>query len=252
MWVRDSSVHVCCLQIHTALFCCRRSLLNTNLTGKVWIMGEQLVNNCILDQFINSHEQSYEEFLSTFTYLLKEDERKTIQGRKKSLRKSFSASEISNGNKQDGLPERSKEKLVSFPPQTPNENKTVINESWKSGGSDGNGLSLSERAQVDHHLETDIDGEPRSAGSFVLPGEVEEIGTCCTPPLEKPVQRKLKTSSVQQPLDNKAEELLGDDVQPFLLDEEFDYDNVALTPKFSEAELMPMKELSEEKKRGQM
>lgn len=46
-----------------------------------------------------------------------------------------------------------------------------------------------------------------SAGSFVLPGEVEEIGTSCTPPLEKPVQRKLKTSSVQQPLDNKAEEV---------------------------------------------
>lgn len=57
--------------------------------------------------------------------LLAEDERKTIQGRKKSLRKSFSASEISNGNKQDGLPERSKEKLVSFPPQTPNENKVI-------------------------------------------------------------------------------------------------------------------------------
>lgn len=35
-------------------------------------------------------------------------------------------------------------------------------------------------------------------------------------------------------------QLLGDDVQPFSLDEEFDYDNVALTSKFSEAELMPM------------
>lgn len=35
-------------------------------------------------------------------------------------------------------------------------------------------------------------------------------------------------------------QLLGDDVQPFSLDEEFDYDNVALTSKFAEAELMPM------------
>uniref|UniRef100_A0A669PY57 Intraflagellar transport associated protein n=1 Tax=Phasianus colchicus TaxID=9054 RepID=A0A669PY57_PHACC len=184
--------------------------------------------------------------------ILKEEERKMVQGCKKSLRKSLSASEISNGDKQDGLLERSKEKLVSFPPQTPNENKTVINESWKSGDSDGNGLSLSERAQVDCYLETDLDGEPCNAGSFVLPGEVEEIGTCCLPPFEKSFQEKLKISSVQQPLDNKAEELLGDDVQPFLLDEEFDYDNVALTSKFSEAELMPMLELSEEKKRGEM
>ncbi|XP_021257751.1 uncharacterized protein C11orf74 homolog isoform X3 [Numida meleagris] len=214
-------------------------------------MEEQLINNCILDQFVNSHEQSYEEFLSTFTYFLQEEEGKTIQGRKKSLRKSFSASEISNGDKQDGFPGRGKEKLMSFPPQMPNENKTVINESWKAGGSDGNGLSLSERAQVDHYLETDIDREPCS-GSFVLPGEVEETVTCYTPAFEKPVQRKFRTSSVGHTLNNKAQELLGDDVQPFLLDEEFDYDDVALTPKFSEAELMTMKELSEEKKRGQM
>lgn len=43
-------------------------------------------------------------------------------------------------------------------------------------------------------------------------------------------------------------QLLGDDVQPFSLDEEFDYDNVALTPKFSEAEMKAIVELSEEKK----
>ncbi|KAJ7398506.1 hypothetical protein BTVI_124698 [Pitangus sulphuratus] len=44
--------------------------------------------------------------------------------------------------------------------------------------------------------------------------------------------------------------LLGDDVQPFSLDEEFDYDNVQVTPKFSEAELKAIKELSKEKKTG--
>lgn len=42
-------------------------------------------------------------------------------------------------------------------------------------------------------------------------------------------------------------QVLGDDVQPFSLDEEFDYDNVALTPKFSEAELKAIIELSKEK-----
>lgn len=44
--------------------------------------------------------------------------------------------------------------------------------------------------------------------------------------------------------------LLGDDVHPFSLDEEFDYDNVALTPKFSEAELKAIIDLSEENKTG--
>lgn len=45
-------------------------------------------------------------------------------------------------------------------------------------------------------------------------------------------------------------QLLWNNVQPFSLDEEFDYDNVALTPKFSEAELKSITELSEEKKMG--
>ncbi|OXB82207.1 UNVERIFIED_CONTAM: hypothetical protein H355_007904 [Colinus virginianus] len=185
---------------------------------------------------------------------------------------------------------------MSFPPQTPNENKTVINESWNLVALIGMvSVYLKEHRLIcceeKTALGTEIMGVTSgaisilllqlkifclhygishiillnyvlnrrltsiifySAGSFVLPGEVEEIVTCHTPAFEKPVQQKFRTSSVQQPLNNKAQELLGDDVQPFLLDEEFDYDNVALTPKFSEADLMAMKELSEEKKTGQM
>ncbi|KAM6132970.1 intraflagellar transport-associated protein isoform 2-T2 [Phoenicopterus ruber ruber] len=216
-------------------------------------MGEQLLNNSILDQFINSHEQSYEEFINTFTYLLKEEERKTIPGSKvDSLRKTFSTSELSYRNKQDGSPGRSKEMLVSLPPQMPNENETVMNESWKAGGSDGNDLSLSERVKVDKDLDLeDIDtDEETCTGSLVLPGEVEQTVTYCTPFFDKPIQLKFRTLSVPQPSDSKAQELLGDDVQPFSLDEEFDYDNVALTPKFSEAELKAIIELSEEKKTG--
>ncbi|KAM6130913.1 intraflagellar transport-associated protein isoform 2-T2 [Pterocles gutturalis] len=216
-------------------------------------MGEQLSNSSILDQFIYSHEQSYEEFLNTFTYVLKEEEGKTIQGSKvDSLRKTFSASEISNRTKQDGSPGRSKEIWVSLPPPMPNENETVMNESWKAGGSDGNYLRLSERVKVDKYLDLeDIDtDEETCTGSFVLPGEVEQPVTDCTPFFGKPVQLKFRTLPIPQPSDSKAQELLGDDVQPFSLDEEFDYDNVALTPKFSEAELKAVIESSEEKKTG--
>ncbi|KAF1396741.1 hypothetical protein FQV23_0005259, partial [Spheniscus humboldti] len=220
-------------------------------TVKVWIMGEQLLKNSILDQFINSHEQSYEEFLNTFTYLLKEEEGKTIQGSKvDSLRKTFSTSELSNRNKQDGSPGRSKETWVSLLPQMPNENETVMNESWKAGGSDGNDLSLSERVKVRFSLIFFKLAIFYSAGSLVLPGEVEQTVNDRTPFFDKPIQLKFRTLSVPQPSDSKAQELLGDDVQPFSLDEEFDYDNVALTPKFSEAELKAIIELSEEKKMG--
>ncbi|XP_027498343.1 uncharacterized protein C11orf74 homolog isoform X4 [Corapipo altera] len=190
-------------------------------------MGEQLLENSILDQFINSHEQSHEEFLNTFTCLLKEKEEKTIQGNKVDyLRKIFSTSELSNRNKQNGSPERSKEMWVSLPSQMPNENE-----------------------QVDKYLDwEDIDSDEETCS--VLPGEVEQTGTYCTPIFDKPIQLKFRNLSVPQPLDSKPQELLGDDVQPFSLDEEFDYDNVAVTPKFSEAELKAIKELSKEKKTG--
>ncbi|PKK31693.1 hypothetical protein A306_00001880 [Columba livia] len=208
-------------------------------------MGEQLSNNSILDQFSDSHEQSYEEFLNTFTYLLKDKEGKTIQGVKAdSLRKTFSTSELSNGNKNDGSPERSKEIWVSLPPQMSNKNEAVMSESWKARGSDGNNLSLSERVKMDKCLDledTDTDEETCS-------GEVEQTVTSCTPFFDKPIQVKFRTSLVPQPSDSKAQELLWNNVQPFSLDEEFDYDNVALTPKFSEAELKSITELSEEKK----
>ncbi|KFV14139.1 Uncharacterized protein C11orf74, partial [Pterocles gutturalis] len=188
--------------------------------------------------------------------LLAEEEGKTIQGSKvDSLRKTFSASEISNRTKQDGSPGRSKEIWVSLPPPMPNENETVMNESWKAGGSDGNYLRLSERVKVRILLICTLNGRVKltvfySAGSFVLPGEVEQPVTDCTPFFGKPVQLKFRTLPIPQPSDSKAQELLGDDVQPFSLDEEFDYDNVALTPKFSEAELKAVIESSEEKKTG--
>ncbi|XP_014729111.1 PREDICTED: uncharacterized protein C11orf74 homolog isoform X2 [Sturnus vulgaris] len=220
-------------------------------TLEVWmIMGEQLLKNSILDQFINSHEQSYEEFLNTFTYLLKEKEEKTIQESKvDSLRENCSTSELKR-NKQDGSCERSKEMWISFPPRMPNENETVMSESSTAGVCDGSNLSLSERVkQVDKYLHLeDVDtDEETCSGSLVLPGEVEQTVTCCTPFFDKPVQPKFRALPVPQPSDSKAQELLGDDVQPFSLDEEFDYDNVALTPKFSGAELQAIIELSEEK-----
>ncbi|XP_037994386.1 intraflagellar transport-associated protein isoform X3 [Motacilla alba alba] len=174
------------------------------------IMGEQLLKKSILDQFISSHEQSYEEFLNTFTYLLKEKEGKTVQGSKvDSLSKKCSTSELPNRNKQDGSPERSKEMWVSFPPRMPNENEAVMSESSTAGVSDGNNLSLSEKVKVDKclHLEdVDTDEETCSAGSLVLPGEVEETVTCCKPFFDRPVQPKFRAWSVPQPSDSKAQE----------------------------------------------
>ncbi|XP_064008187.1 intraflagellar transport-associated protein isoform X1 [Pogoniulus pusillus] len=216
-------------------------------------MGEPLSNSSILDQFVNSHEQSYEEFLSTFTYPLKEKEGKTNQGSKvDTLRKPFPAPDLSSRSNQDSPSGRSKEVWMPLPPGMPSENERVTNESWKAVGSAGNDLSLPGAVKVEKDTDVEVTEmyEETCSGSFVLPGEAEQTVTYCTPFLEQPLQQKFRTLAVPPPSDSKAQELLGDDVQPFSLDEEFDYDNVALTPKFSEAELKAISQLSEEKKTG--
>lgn len=43
-------------------------------------------------------------------------------------------------------------------------------------------------------------------------------------------------------------QVLGDEVQPFSLDEEFDYDAVTLTPKFTPAEREAITELSKQQR----
>lgn len=48
-----------------------------------------------------------------------------------------------------------------------------------------------------------------SAGSLVLPGEVEQTVTSCTPFFDKPIQVKFRTSLVPQPSDSKAQEVRG-------------------------------------------
>uniref|UniRef100_A0A8C4J7S8 Uncharacterized protein n=1 Tax=Dromaius novaehollandiae TaxID=8790 RepID=A0A8C4J7S8_DRONO len=174
-------------------------------------MEEQLLNNSILDQFINSHEQSYEEFLYTFTYLSKEEEGKTMQGCKvDSRRKAFSTSELPGRNKEDdGSPGRSRELSVPLASQMPNGNETEMSECWKVGRPDGNNLSLSERVKVDKYLDLqdiDTDEEIYSAGSLVLPGEVEQTATCCTLSFDQPIQWKFRTLSVIQPSDSKTQE----------------------------------------------
>ncbi|KFQ48827.1 Uncharacterized protein C11orf74, partial [Nestor notabilis] len=181
--------------------------------------------------------------------LLAEEERKTIHGSKAdSLRKIFYTSELPNRNKQDGSPGRSKKIGVSLPPQLPNENETVMSKNWRAGGRDENDLRLSERVKISGGVT--VPGSVHKLWSLLLPGEVEQTVTYCTPFFDKPIQMKSRTLSVPQLLDSKTQELLGDDVHPFSVDEEFDYDCAALTPKFSEAELKAIIDLSEEKKTG--
>ncbi|XP_045413797.1 intraflagellar transport-associated protein isoform X2 [Lemur catta] len=130
--------------------------------SRLEIMDEDRLIEEVLDKFVNCHEQTYEEFLSTFT-----------------------------------------------------------------------------------HLSKDL---------LLLPGEVEqEVSTSMpsySPSVGQPLSRAMKPKPTITATEKQMEEILGDEVQPFSLDEEFDYDNVILTPKFSLAEIETIKELSKQKRKN--
>uniref|UniRef100_A0A8D2DHV2 Intraflagellar transport-associated protein n=1 Tax=Sciurus vulgaris TaxID=55149 RepID=A0A8D2DHV2_SCIVU len=89
---------------------------------------------------------------------------------------------------------------------------------------------------------------------LLLPGEVEEdvSNSVCSysPSVDQPLTAEVKPKPGVKGTQKQAEEILGDEVQPFSLDEEFDYDNVALTPKFTAEEMETIRELLKQERRN--
>ncbi|CAM4577208.1 unnamed protein product [Caretta caretta] len=219
------------------------------------MMEKQPSNNSILHRFINSQEQTYEEFLSMFTYLWKEEVKMKSQvSEMDSIENTFSMLELSNQNKQNVSPVRNKEPSVSLSSQTFDEDQIMMGKGWKVGCSNQGDLSLARRVKVGNYLDLeDFDtddefGQGTYTGSLVLPGEVEQTATYYTPFFDQPTNLEFGTLPITRPSISKTQELCGDEVQLFSLDEEFDYDSVALTPKFSEAEMKAIINLSVQKK----
>ncbi|XP_036747742.2 intraflagellar transport-associated protein isoform X6 [Manis pentadactyla] len=134
----------------------------TAQVSELEIMDEDRLVEEVLDRFVNCHEQTYEEFLSTFTHL--------------------------------------------------------------------------------------------SKGWLLLPGEVEQQVNACVPSyipsVAQPVTPGVKPRHAANGAGKQMDKILGDEVQPFSLDEEFDYDTVLLTPKFTPAETDAIKELSKQKRKN--
>uniref|UniRef100_A0A287AXT7 Intraflagellar transport associated protein n=1 Tax=Sus scrofa TaxID=9823 RepID=A0A287AXT7_PIG len=123
---------------------------------------DQLIEE-VLDKFVNCHEQTYEEFLSSFTHLSKD--------------------------------------LVLLP------------------------------------------GEVEQDVSTSVPSYVPSYIPSAAQPLTGMKPRPTGKGAEQQ-----REETIGDEVQPFSLDEDFDYEAVMLTPKFTPAEIDAIKELCNKRK----
>ncbi|XP_015857944.1 intraflagellar transport-associated protein isoform X3 [Peromyscus maniculatus bairdii] len=87
---------------------------------------------------------------------------------------------------------------------------------------------------------------------LLLPGEVEQaISTSVpayVPSVDLPLTSEVKRKPAMGRTPKHTEEIFGDEVQPFFLDEEFDYDNVTLTPKFTAGELATIQERAKQKR----
>ncbi|XP_018112802.1 intraflagellar transport-associated protein isoform X3 [Xenopus laevis] len=171
------------------------------------IMSEGDQTSDVLDRFISIPEQSYEQFLGTFTHPPKERQLMKFGP--------FSVSEQQcvwqRARAKDNAGDRNTDSAAK-------ESDQVDMDSWNMDSSD-----------------YETDNEDRACSSLeLLPGEAECEGPSYIPSFSRSTRLDFRTLPSCQ---NTAANEQTEEVQPFALEAGFDYDHVALTPKFSVSEL---------------
>ncbi|XP_067849627.1 intraflagellar transport-associated protein [Heptranchias perlo] len=189
-------------------------------------MEEEGIIYDALEKFCSSHEQTYDEFLGLFLHLRKED----LKKQKASPPEVGSIADDTGNN------------LVQ---------REVSTNSIQKGGElpkdDEEANNYIDFEDIDNKKETE---QQRDTGLEVLPGEIEEE----TPAdyshyVCKHTSLDFKVNPDVQEFNNKThDQVLTDEVQPFTMDEDFDYDCVYLKPKYTEAELKTISALSKQQK----
>ncbi|XP_028750861.1 intraflagellar transport-associated protein [Peromyscus leucopus] len=223
------------------------------------MMDEDQLMKEVLDKFVNCPEQTYEEFLSTFTHLSKEDN--VAKGGAHGTDSSgniFTAEKLTHKNESNGHHFRN----TAIFPHTSSEcsemTQIVIDEGQQVGSFLQGDMTRAGKVKVDNFLDLeDLDMEEESEPQMnkdwlLLPGEVEQgISTSVpayVPSVDLPLTSEVKQKPAMGRTPKHTEEIFGDEVQPFFLDEEFDYDNVTLTPKFTAGELATIQERAKQKR----
>ncbi|XP_034351134.1 intraflagellar transport-associated protein [Arvicanthis niloticus] len=222
------------------------------------IMDEDQLMKEVLDKFVNCHEQTYEEFLSTFTHLSKEDNvaKEGVHGTD-STENIFTTEKLNHKIESNGRHFRNTT-IFHTSSEYSEEEQIVIDEGHKVGSSFQGDMTRAAKVKVDNFLDLeDVDMEEESKLQMnkdwlLLPGEVEQtISTSVpayVPSVDLPLTSEVKPEPAVGRTQKQTEEILGDEVQPFFLDEEFDYDNVTLTPKFTAGEIATIQELSKQRR----
>ncbi|CAH6788193.1 RGD1309730 [Phodopus roborovskii] len=211
------------------------------------IMDEDQLMKEVLDKFVNCPEQTYEEFLSTFTYLSKGNSPVLASGgwtkyyvflmttglgtnlwRSHGIDSSeniFTAEKLTHKNESNGHHFRNMPILPHTSSECSEEDQILIDEGQQVGSS----------LQGDMTRAGKVKGVMASVPAYV-------------PSADLPPSSEVKSKPTVGRALKPTEEIFGDEVQPFFLDEEFDYDNVTLTPKFTAVEIATIRELAKQKR----
>uniref|UniRef100_A0A8C3YUW8 Intraflagellar transport associated protein n=1 Tax=Catagonus wagneri TaxID=51154 RepID=A0A8C3YUW8_9CETA len=221
-------------------------------------MDEDRLIEEVLNKFVNCHEQTYEEFLSTFTHLSKDNVTKRGDFGTTSSENTFTSIKPTHQNEPEDLRLRNKATFLRTSSQCSEEEQIVMDEGQKVGIFFQGDLNRAGKVKVDNFLELedlDMDEEIKpqmSKDLGLLPGEVEQDESTSVPSYipsaAQPLAPGVKPRPTGKGADQQREEIIGDEVQPFSLDEDFDYEAVMLTPRFTPAEIDAIKELCDQKR----
>ncbi|XP_078405709.1 intraflagellar transport-associated protein [Cetorhinus maximus] len=192
------------------------------------IMEEGGIAFDVLERFCSSHEQTYAEFLESFMHLRKEDLKK----------QKVSPPEVGSTTED-------------------NEYKLVPRE-WSENSRQRGGEPPQDDQEASNYIGTEeMDSEKvtayrSDAGRDILPGEIKEESAADYSHCEcKHTSLNFKVNPNVEEFNNKThDQVLTDEVQPFTLDENFDYDCVHLKPKYTEAELQTISVSSKQRTDG--
>uniref|UniRef100_UPI00398EACFA intraflagellar transport-associated protein isoform X4 n=1 Tax=Pristiophorus japonicus TaxID=55135 RepID=UPI00398EACFA len=194
-------------------------------------MEEEGITFDALEKFCSSHEQTYDEFLETFIHLRKEDlkQQKASPPEVGSIAEDAGNSLVQRG----GMPPKDDEEANNY-------------------------IDIED---IDSEKETE---QQSDTGPNVLPGEIEETPADYSQYECKHTSLDFKVNPDVEEFNNKTHDqhydqedtvmvsnrwkVLTDDVQPFTLDEDFDYDCVYLKPKYTEEELKTISAFSKQQR----
>ncbi|EDL27652.1 RIKEN cDNA B230118H07, isoform CRA_b [Mus musculus] len=128
------------------------------------IMDEDQLMKEVLDKFVNCHEQTYEEFLSTFTHLSKEDNvAKWGAHGTDSSENIFSTVKWNHKTESNGRHFRNTSIFLHTSSEHSEEDQIVIDEGHKVGSSFQGDMTRAGKVKVDNFLDLeDVDMEEES------------------------------------------------------------------------------------------